>query len=122
MPTVFARKLKALRLEQKLTQAAMGQMLHTDASRICRLERGEHPSPRIIEQMNKVFGVNAYEWLVEEEESIADDAKPRVVHINRSNMNDPNDEFSYRAKAIEMLGRMMDMLESLIRNSRGGGG
>ena len=117
----FARKLKALRTEHQLTQAQMAEKMCVDASRISRREQGGQPTTQFIERLNKVFGVNAFEWLEDDEDLATDAPVPRVVHLNATSTREENDETSWRTKTVELLTRMMDLLGSLTRNSRGGG-
>jgi len=125
MATLFAEKLKALRLDRKLTQVQMAELLCVDASRISRLEHDEHPSTHFIERLNKVFGVNAFEWMIEAQrgdEEHPGHATTRVIHLKAANTIDDDQEVGFRSRAVDLLARMTDLLESLIRSSRGGGG
>jgi len=124
MATSFAETLIAFRREHKFTQTQLGLKLGIDPSRICRAERGFRPSSNLIERLNKVFGVQAHEWL-EDKDPNTDPTLvpiPRVVHLRAPNAQEGNDELSLRARAVALLERMMDMLETITRNSRGGGG
>lgn len=124
MPTLFARKLKELRQLHKLTQDQMAARLGIDPSRISRVEHDVHPSSLLIERLYKVFGVHAHEWLSEEEitDEPLPEILPRVVHLRSASAQEQNDDVGLRAKTVALLERMMDMLETITRNSRGGGG
>lgn len=124
MPSRFSEELRKLRHEQKLTQAEMAFKLHVDPSRISRWEHDEVPPTQMLERISTTFGVNAHEWLREEvpkspHESAT--AAPRVVHMKPEAAHGDREEGSWRGKAIDLLSRMTDLLESLIKNARGGG-
>jgi len=124
MPSRFSEKLRKLRLGQKLTQAEMAFKLHVDPSRISRWEHDEIPPTQMVERISKTFGVNAHEWLHEEVPKSPQESatmEPRVVHMKSEAAHGNREEGSWRGKAIDLLSRMTDLLESLIKNARGGG-
>ncbi len=124
MPSRFAKELRKLRHDQNLTQAAMAFKLHVDPSRVSRWEHGELPPLNMVERISATFGVNAHEWLHEAPQPPAADAlanEPRVVHMKPEPTRSEDDD-NWRSKAIDLLSRVTDLLESLIKNARGGGG
>jgi len=124
MPSRFAEELRKLRHDLKLSQSAMADRLHVDPSRISRWEHDELPPLNMVERISTTFGVNAHEWLHESQQPPSADApasEPRVVHM-KSEPSRNEDDSNWRGKAIDLLSRMTDLLESLIKNARRGGG
>lgn len=125
MPSRFAEELRKLRHHQKLSQSAMAYKLHVDPSRISRWERDKLPPLNMVERISATFGVNAHEWLHDSQKAPSADAlanEPRVVHMKPEPPRNEVEDSNWRSKAIELLSRMTDLLESLIKNARGGGG
>lgn len=122
MPSRFAKELRKLRHDQNLSQAAMAFMLHVDPSRISRWEHGELPPLHMVERISATFGVNAHEWLRESPPppEAAPANEPRVVHMKPEPTRTEEDG-NWRSKAIDLRSRMADLLESVIKNARGGG-
>lgn len=78
----------------------------------------------MVERISATFGVNAHEWLHESPQPTSPDAsasEPRVVHMKPEALHGDREEGHWRGKAIDLLSRMTDLLESLIKNARGGG-
>jgi len=122
----FSEELKNLRLRLKLTQSEMAHMLHVDPSRISRWEHDEVPTLENVMRISKTFDVDALQWLESTEDHDQCEETPtegpRLVHMKDGKM-DLNDEPSeWRAKAVELLARMADLLDYMIRKPRGGGG
>lgn len=119
----FAQNLKKLRLKHDLTQTQMAERLCVDPSRISRWENDEPPSRRVLERIQQVFQVNAYEWTnghdTSNGEEVAAPTEP-TPHSEQVQDHDP----AWRSKAIDAICRMIDLLESLVRRDRGqeGGG
>ncbi|MBK9148675.1 MAG: helix-turn-helix transcriptional regulator [Flavobacteriales bacterium] len=125
MPSRFAEELRKLRNDQKLSQSAMAYKLHVDPSRISRWEHDELPPLNMVERISTTFGVNAHEWLHDSQKAPSADAsaiEPRVVHMKPEPPRIDAEDSNWRSKAIDLLSRMTDLLESLIKNARGGGG
>lgn len=123
MPSRFSEELRKLRHEQKLTQAEMAFKLHVDPSRISRWEHDEVPPTQMLERISKTFGVNAHEWLREEVPNSPHESatmEPRVVHMKPEAAHGDREEGGWRGKAIDLLSRMTDLLESILKNARGG--
>lgn len=123
MPSRFSEELRKLRHEQRLTQAEMAFKLHVDPSRISRWERDELPPLSMVERISATFGVNAHEWLHESPQQPNADAsvsEPRLVHMKHESPRNDAEDSNWRSKAIDLLSRMTDLLESLIKNARGG--
>jgi transcriptional regulator with XRE-family HTH domain len=117
----FAQNLKKLRLKHDLTQTQMAERLCVDPSRISRWENDEPPSRRVLERIQQVFQVNAYEWTnghdTSNGEEVAAPMEP-TPHSEQVQDHDP----AWRSKAIDAICRMIDLLESLVRRDRGQGG
>ncbi|MCB9183085.1 MAG: helix-turn-helix transcriptional regulator [Flavobacteriales bacterium] len=121
---MFAERLKQFRREHGLTQADLAHTLHVDASRISRWERGEPMPHQVIDRLNSAYAINAYDWFEQEDpqkQQAADQGSPRVIHMNNGTKPSAEVEENWRAKALDVLSRMTDMLESLLKSSRGGG-
>lgn len=121
---MFAKRLKELRQDLGLTQAEMAHRLNIDASTYCRWEQKVKPPIHIIERISKQFNVDAFNWVERDNghgSEQADVSKPRVVHFTPVQPNTESTDEEWRSRAVDLLGRMVDMLETLLRGSRGGG-
>lgn len=122
----FSEQLKDLRSRLKLTQCEMAHKLHVDASRISRWEGGELPTLDNVLRISKTYNVDALKWLENEETCLPEEEPPmdgpRLVHM-RDTQNDRNEDPSeWRAKAVDLMARMADLLDYMLRKPRGGGG
>lgn len=99
--------------------------LGVDPSRISRAEHDEHPSMHLVERISTVYSVDAFAWLNEEAEPAEQQGAStlRIAHRASVLPSAPDDaETNWRRQAVDLLARMTDLLESLLRGSRGGGG
>lgn len=63
-PTIIAERLKQIREERGMAQAAVAEEIGTTESAICRWEKGKHePSACNIVALCVLFGVSA-DWLL----------------------------------------------------------
>ncbi|MFN3875812.1 MAG: hypothetical protein ACK4L7_07875 [Flavobacteriales bacterium] len=69
----------------------------------------------MIERIGSTFQVVAFARLHEEPEAAA----PRLVHLKAEPSAEP-EEGGWRGKAIDLLSRMTDLLESILKNAREG--
>lgn len=90
MASSFGQQLKKFRQELNLTQAEFAERLCIDPSRISRIEHGEEPSKRVLEQLKKVFGVNAYAWL--DSSGTMNDVEPVEDGSNESSATQVSEE------------------------------
>ncbi len=126
---MFSEELKALRSRLGLTQQAMANRLSMERSTYCRLEHKEQPPPYMVERISKEFGVDAWAWMRSEEEEPENVPGPHVVHFHTIDQKvlseEERTERAWRSKAVDLLARVTDLLENLIRSSgrnKGGGG
>ncbi|MEZ4756333.1 MAG: helix-turn-helix transcriptional regulator [Flavobacteriales bacterium] len=122
MASSFGQKLKKLRQENNLTQAEMAERLCVDPSRISRWEHGEEPSRRVLEQLQKVFHVNAYALL--SDPAASDSEGPPASAASPPAEDAVSEEESiWRSKVVELFSQMTDLMEALTsRYGRKGGG
>ena len=122
---MFPKELKQLRHDLGLTQAEMAHRLDIDPSTYCRWEHKDKPPAYIVERISKRFNVDASHWIdhaTKETAAPDPDTKPRIVHLASAHDVDQSTDDNWRSKAVDLLSRMADMLETLLRGSRGGGG
>jgi transcriptional regulator with XRE-family HTH domain len=116
----FGEQLKKLRIELGLGQKEMADRLSIDVSTYSRWERKERPAMHVIERVNKVFRVQAIDW-VREPEASAEEAPstgPRVVHLkpeNDATHADPNE-----TERLRLFNRMLDFFERMFGKLGGG--
>ena len=119
---MFSEELKALRTRLGLTQQAMADRLHVDRSTYCRWEHTEHPPAYVMERISKEFGVDTWSWL-RPEETAPPEPGPRVVHLRNDEAEEDNEERHWRLRALDLLTRITDLVEGIVKSpgKRGGG-
>jgi hypothetical protein len=64
--------------------------------------------------------VRSFAGLATATTAVASATEPRVVHMEPEPPRIDAEDSHWRSKAIDLFGRMTDLLESLIKNARGG--
>ncbi len=121
---MFSEELKALRKRLDLTQQCMADRLNMDRSTYSRLEHKEHPPGHLVDRICKEFQVDAWSWMRAPEPGPNTEQGPRLVHLRHEHDQGTGEENSWRHKAVDLMGRMTDLLASMIKDpgKRGGGG
>ncbi len=121
---MFSEELKALRTRLGLTQQEMADRLNMDRSNYSRLEHKEHPPAHLLDRIHKEFQVDAWSWMRPVEPEEREEQGPRLVHLRNAHDQEPAEESNWRLKAVDLLGRITDLLASMIKDpsKRGGGG
>lgn len=119
---MFSEELKALRIRLGLTQQAMADRLNVDRSTYCRWEHTERPPAYVLERISKEFEVDAWNW-VRPEEPATTETGPRVVHLRNEEAEEDNEERHWRLRALDLLARITDLVEGIVKSpgKRGGG-
>jgi len=122
----FSEELKNLRLRLKLTQSEMALQLHVDPSRISRWEHDEVPTLDNVMRISKTYNVDALKWLDDDPTQLPDEVPPaegpRLVHMSGTRTDPNEDRSEWRSKAVDLMARMADLLDYMLRKPRGGGG
>lgn len=124
VPSMFHEELKALRIRLGLSQQEMADRLSIDRSTYSRLEHKEHPPAYLVERINKMFQVDAWAWIRPDEVAPDGEQGPRLVHLRPEQELAGNAEGNWRLKAVDLLGRITELLAAMIKDpgKRGGGG
>jgi transcriptional regulator with XRE-family HTH domain len=119
---LFHEHLKKLRQELGYTQGYMAGLLNIDRSTYSRLEHKEKPPVYLVERICETFNVDAFAWLhcgVIEAVPQDHDTGPKVIHMSESDQS--VHERQWRSRAVDLLAQITNLLEHLMRSSRGGG-
>lgn len=114
----FAKKLKQIRLNHRLTQQDMGRRLQVSQPVYYRYEPGEktpHGEDSILQRISNEFGVSA-EWLISEDnnysfcqwEHCTSDAAKGFINTNNNNYYTVPKDF------IDVFVKQQTILEKLI--------
>ncbi len=118
----FGEQLKNLRRSLDLGQKETADRLNIDVSTYSRWEHKERPAAHVIERVSKVFQVDAWAWVRDEEETVEDDvspAGPHIVHMNNAASAQADD--AQEMERLRLLNRVLDIFERVFGKMRGGG-